>query len=194
MKITKPDSDSLECGRCGYDLHGLPETYVCPECALPYDAHSVYFPLQGESPWFTLVVGALFTIFGATGLSETGLILGPVFLIVAIWIISVQLGPGSYFLISRAGVTKWDTRRGPLTIPWSRVHRARRHFWTGRIIVEDATGRTLLFVRLRDTGKIAAKLFVQLINHRAGIYRKEAETGGIRVANSIPTDSTRQRG
>jgi hypothetical protein len=35
------------CPRCRYDLAGLPDTHVCPECGFEYDPHAKVIRLHG---------------------------------------------------------------------------------------------------------------------------------------------------
>lgn len=48
-------SGSIYCGNCGYNLHGLPYIYTCPECGTSYNARplkltGIFKPYETDPP------------------------------------------------------------------------------------------------------------------------------------------------
>ena len=51
------------CPKCDYDLTGLPEVHVCPECAFAYDAHATSVRLFGRREnRRVMIIGMLYSI------------------------------------------------------------------------------------------------------------------------------------
>jgi len=171
------------CGRCGYELRGLPETHACPECGLPFDAYSSYIPLgAGNQDRSTIVVAAVMVVTAAGMIAAMFNAWGwmlPVLaaLMIVAFLVAIRPKPTGecYLLINRAGISLLDSQRGTITFPWSRIETAKYSFWRGSCRLQDADGRTLLLLRANDTGSDRNSWRIAWrIDELAKIYKDES--------------------
>lgn len=117
------------CGRCGYDLRGLPAIHTCPECGLAYDAHSRVFHLYGRRRGLGDAIGGLVVVAGVFWTLIRGRHLQdvdqmwPVLLLLlafpAIYIVRILYTTPRWLVLDRDGIHLHFRRRRPRMLFWS---------------------------------------------------------------------------
>ncbi len=135
------------CLRCGYNLTGLPEEYLCPECGYAYDDSSekIEFGKQTSS-WAELTWGLVWALLACR------------FAVRHDWMLASFLGLGFLIPVVRVlrrlrnsiiefGImnrTSFDVFGGNhliLSIPWSDVARVQDDRWWGKTYIVGHDGR-----------------------------------------------------
>jgi len=168
------------CPRCSYDLTGLPETHVCPECGCPYDSHSTAIPLTGRknqyvglTMWIPLVA-LLAWIKGRRGVGFVAMPFLAPFVVALVGTVVLLLRRGGLptrLILHRDGIELVTPGQEPLTWPWHVIAGAAVSRVSGRFKIVGKDGNVLyarLYGRLGRFGVV--ERCAKEINARVGRY------------------------
>jgi hypothetical protein len=172
------------CPRCNYDLTGLPETHVCPECGCPYDSHSTAIPLSGRRTHYLVaamylpLVGGLLWFRGPRLFTAGNVAVLGTCVATAIGTIVAVLRRGGLptrLILHHEGIELVTPGQEPLTWPWHVIAEAAVSRVTGRFKIAGKDGTELYARHYGRLGRFSVvERCAKEINARVGRYSDRA--------------------
>ncbi len=151
------------CLKCDYDLTGLPDEHICPECGLDYDPDNVALELARKPDILEVVValtmlGIVYASFWsgkALGALEdwvSAILVIQIFVLLLMW--AVGRGTWRRIIINRLGVHVFRREGQCETVPWEKIESASVSWVTGALKVLGADGGIVLKVSIVGLKKV----------------------------------------
>jgi len=161
MNVAPSDSStSLKtCPRCDYNLTGLPDEHICPECGFEYDPHAAFMRLSRRRRVWELAVMATALLLAGWFLPRQGgrtkeNVFFCAFILAALLLDLLSLSlqhVAASITLNRLGFSVTDVRGLSRTIPWRALRRARCGWISGNLIAHG-TNRTRILILCRQLG------------------------------------------
>lgn len=169
------------CANCTYDLTGLPDAHVCPECALHYDPHMRVWSTSQQRERRDLYYGVglcamwLYVTFrhpALRGRDAYGVGALVFFLTLASAYSLSRIRGGMRLLsVNHAGVSCAAADGRCVCLPWQSIARAECRWFSGRIVLRGHQGETVAsWPALRLGSTRIARQFVEHVNVMRSMY------------------------
>lgn len=149
------------CPKCDYDLTGLPEEHVCPECGFSYDSYSTSIRLRARREnRLALIMGlAYFCYF--VGLRQRLQMPGWFLVLFSIFFIGMLLfrwrksqTVADRMIFTRAGFTLYSPSSTSIPVPWSVIKSASCSWVDGSLRIERTDDNDPIKFSHRELGGV----------------------------------------
>lgn len=173
-------ADNRQCAKCDYDLTGLPQEHICPECGFYYDVYSTSIRLKARREnWIALIMGLTYFCY-FVGLRQRGPLRMPGWFLVLFSIVFVGMflfrlrksqTVADRMIFTRAGFVLYSTISTSIPVPWSVIKSASCSWVDGALCIlrTDDQGPMKISHRLLGGVRIAKRCAAE-INRLKGIY------------------------
>lgn len=171
------------CPRCDYDLTGLPDEHICPECGFAYDKHAISIRLSARKEYRkALVFGVIYMLFwvGLRQLGSFAVPVGVLFGFVIVFLVMLLFQFWKYrtvadrMILTREGFMFHSPTGTTPPVPWSEVKSARCSWWDGQLRIDRPNHYEPLTISHRSVGGVRiGKKCADEINRLKELYSQE---------------------